>query len=130
MNEKDEQNGKVLYRDLSFEIVAAAIQVWEILGYGFLEKVYENALTIELDKRGLPCEQQKPVKVFYDGQVAGDYVADVIVDGKIILELKSANGIDSAHMAQTLNYLKATGIRLGIILNFGPDKMEFRRVVL
>jgi len=120
---------KVLYRELSYDIVAAAIHVWKTLGYGFLEKVYENAMAVELRKRGLEYEKQKPVKVIYEGFVVGDYISDLIVDGKIILELKSAKKIDNAHVAQTLNYLKATGIRLGIILNFGPEKMEYRRVI-
>jgi len=123
-------DGKILYKEVSYEIVAAAIQVWKTLGYGFLEKVYENALGVELGKRGIPFEQQKPIKVMYDGQVVGDYVADLIVDGNIILELKSAKAIDDTHIAQTLNYLKATGIRLGIILNFGPEKMNFKRIIL
>ena len=100
------------------------------MGYGFLEKVYENALAIELRERGMVCEQQKPVKVHYSGYIVGDYMADIVVDGKIILELKSARAIDDAHIAQTLNYLKATGLRLGLILNFGPEKMESKRMIL
>ena len=119
----------ILYKDLSYEIVAAAIDVWKNLGYGFLEKVYENALMIELRKREISCEQQRPIKVHYDGQIVGDFIGDIIVNKEIILELKSAKGIDNAHIAQVLNYLKATGSRLGLILNFGPDKLESKRVV-
>ena len=120
----------ILYKELSYEIVAAAIVVWKNLGYGFLEKVYENALMIELQKRRIPCEQQIPIKAYYDGQIVGDFVGDIVVNEEVILELKSAKGIDNAHIAQVLNYLKATGLRLGIILNFGPEKLESKRVIL
>ena len=120
----------ILYREESYQIVAAAIQVWKTLGYGFLEKVYENALAFELRKRSTGVELQKPLKVQYEGCNVGDYVADMVVDGKIIVELKSAKAIDSAHVAQTLNYLKATGLRLGLILNFSPKELQFKRVVL
>ena len=128
--EGDKAEEKILFKELSYEIVSAAIQVWKTLGYGFLEKVYENSMAIELGKRGVAFQQQKPVKVFYDEQLVGDYYADLMVDGKVILELKCAKAVDNAHIAQTLNYLKATGIRLGLILNFGPEKMEFKRVIL
>ena len=120
---------EILFKYESYEIVSAAIQVWKTLGYGFLEKVYENSLAIELKKRGIIFEQQKPVKVFYEGQNVGDYTADIVIDEKIILELKCAKTIDDSFITQTLNYLKATGLRLGLILNFGPNKMECRRVV-
>jgi len=121
---------KILFKDLSYQIVGAAIKVWKTLGYGFLEKMYENALVIELKNQEIPFEKQKPLKVIYECQVIGDYVTDIIVDRKIILELKAAKGIDDYHFSQTLNYLKATGLRLGIILNFGPMKMEYKRLVL
>jgi len=121
---------ELLYKEESYQIVGAAIQVWKTLGYGFLEKVYENALAIELRKRAIPFEQQKPITVHYEGQVVGDYAADFVVDGKIILELKSAKAIDETHVAQALNYLKATGLRLAVILNFGPERMESKRLIL
>ncbi len=120
---------ELLYKELSYEIVNAAIYVWKELGFGFLEKVYENALMIELQKHHIPCAQQKPIKVHYDNQIVGDYIADILIEEKILLELKSAKGIDDSHIAQVINYLKATGIRLGIILNFGPEKMEFKRII-
>jgi GxxExxY protein len=110
--------------------VGAAIRVWKTLGYGFLEKVYENALVIELRKRDFRVEQQKPVKAHYEGQIVGDYVADIVVNDAILLEIKSAQFIADEHVAQTLNYLKATGIRLGIILNFGPEQLEHKRLVM
>ena len=121
---------KILYKDLSYEIVAAAIDAWKKLGFGFLGKIYENALMIELRKRKIRCEQQRPIKVHYDGQIIGDFIGDIVVNEEIILELKSGKGINNAHMAQVLNYLKATGLRLGLILNFGPDKLESKRLVL
>ena len=121
---------KLLYRELSYEIVAASIQVWKILGFGFLEKVYENALASELSNRKICFEQQKSLQVFYNGQLVGNYIADLVVENKIILELKSAKNIDSSHMAQVLNYLKATRMRLGIILNFSPERMEYKRMIL
>jgi len=120
----------IIFKEESYEIVGAAIEVWKTLGYGFLEKVYENALAIELRERNCRVEQQKPVKVYYHGHVVGDYVADIVVNDTILLELKSAETIADEHIAQTLNYLKATGIRLAIILNFGPDKLEHKRLVM
>ena len=120
----------ILYKEISYEIVAAAIDVWKNLGYGFLEKVYENALMIELRKRKIRCEQQKPIRVHYDGEIIGDFFGDIVVNEEIILELKSGKGIDDAHIAQVLHYLKATGLRLGLILNFGPGGLVFKRVVL
>lgn len=98
-------------------------------GMDFWKKCIENALAIELKRRGIAYEQQKLITVFYDGHNVGDYVADIIVEGKIVLELKSAKNIDGGHLVQTLNYLKATGLHLGLILNFGPQKMEYKRVV-
>ena len=102
--------------------------MYNALGYGFLEKVYENALLLELRRRGLQVEQQTPIKVYYAGQVVGEYFADLLVEGKVIVELKAAEAISPAHEAQLLNYLKATGISVGLLLNFGP-RPEFRRKV-
>lgn len=98
------------------------------LGYGFLEKVYENALMVLLRKAGIGARQQHPVSVYFEGEEIGHYVADIIVNDSIILELKSQDGITSAHRAQTLNYLKATGCRLAIILNFGKTRLEHERL--
>lgn len=120
---------KLIFKDECYTIVAAAITVWKTLGFGFLEKVYENALMVEFGKQGIIAEQQKLVTVLYAGYVVGEYCADILVNNEIILELKTSRAIDDTHVAQTLNYLKATGFRLGIILNFGPAKMEFKRVV-
>ena len=119
----------LIYKQESYELVNAAIAVWQTLGYGFLEKVYENALAVEFRKRNIPFEQQKPITVLYEGESVGDYFADFMVYDKIILELKTAREIANEHLAQTLNYLKATEIKLALILNFGPKKMEFKRLV-
>ena len=120
---------EIIHKEESFQIVGAAIDVWKHLGYGFLEKVYENSLAIELRSRGFEVEQQKPVEVLYHDHVVGKYIADIFVNGGILLEIKAAESISNAHIAQTLNYLKATNSRLGIILNFGPKKMDHRRLV-
>jgi GxxExxY protein len=121
---------KIIYKDLSYKIVGLAIQVWKELGYGFLEKVYENALMILLYENGIKAEQQVPIKVNFHGKVVGDYIADILVENQIILELKAQDKIVDVHKAQTLNYLKATGLKLAIVLNFGKDRLESERLVL
>ena len=100
------------------------------LGYGFLEKVYENALMILFKENGIKAEQQVPIKVFFHDQIVGEYIADILVEGCIILELKAQDKILESHKAQTLNYLKATGLKLAILLNFGKYKLEYERLVL
>lgn len=121
---------KILYKDLSYKIIGLAIQVRKELGFGFLEKVYENALMVLLLENGIKAEQQVPIKVYFHGKVVGDYIADILVEDSIILELKAQEKIIAAHKAQTLNYLKATGLKLAIIFNFGKDRMEHERLVL
>lgn len=111
-------------------IIGCAMKVSNTLGVGFLGKVYENALAVELRKAGLIAEQQKQIFVFYDGVIVGDYNADILVNGLVILELKAAKFIDDIHKAQLLNYLKATGVRVGLILNFGTPKLGIKRMVL
>lgn len=109
-------------------ILRAFYDVYHELGYGFLENVYQNALYKELKYRGLKCEPQKKIEVFYKEEVVGLYYADLLIEGIIILELKALDEIHSAHEAQLMNYLKATGVEVGLILNFGP-KPTFRRKV-
>lgn len=121
--------GKLLYPDLSYDVVGAAMKVHRVLGNGILEKVYESTLCHKLDKRRIPFEAQCLLKVNYKGKVVGDFVADIVVDQKIILELKAVKKIHRAHMAQTRNYLVATGYRLGIVFNFGADSLQYKRVV-
>lgn len=121
---------KILYKELSYKIVGLAMQVHTELGYGFLEKVYENALIILLRENGIKAEQQVPIKVHFHGQIIGEYVADILIEDSIILELKAQDKIIENHKAQTLNYLKATGLKLAILLNFGKHKLEYERLVL
>jgi GxxExxY protein len=114
---------------ISERIINAVYKVSNTLGAGFLEKVYENALAHQLRKDGMRIEQQRPIKVYYDNVVVGDYFADLIVEGAVIVELKAAKNIEDIHLAQTLNYLKATGFKLGLIVNFGKPRVEIKRVV-
>ena len=126
MNTNEE---KIVYPELSYQIVGMAMDIQNRLGSGFLEKVYENALMVLLSRAGIKAEQQAPVKVYFDGMVIGDYYADILVDGKIILELKVVEKLTDVHRAQTLNYLKATGLRLAILINFGKHRLEHERYV-
>ena len=121
-------DNKLLYKDLSYKIVGLAIQVHKELWHGFLEKVYENAMMVLLKREGIKTIQQAPITVRFQGEDVGDYYADLLVEDKIILELKSAEKIIGGHRSQTLNYLKATGIQLAIILNFGKEKLEYERL--
>ncbi len=116
--------------ELSNKIIGCAFTVSNTLGAGFLEKVYENALTIELRKAGMDVEQQFPLKVLYNGIVVGDYLADIVVEKEIIIELKTINAITEVHQAQCINYLKATGYRLCLLINFAKPKIEIKRIVL
>jgi GxxExxY protein len=102
------------------------MEVHRKLGYGFLEKVYENALMVLLERGGIKARQQIPTKVSFEGRVVGYYVADIIVESLIILEIKAAENLCDGYRAQTLNYLKATGLRLAILLNFGKRKASIR----
>ncbi|GLI56934.1 hypothetical protein PM10SUCC1_24480 [Propionigenium maris DSM 9537] len=120
----------IIYRDLSYKIIGLAMTVHKELGYGFLEKVYENALMVLFEESGISANQQEPINIHFRDKIIGSYIADIVVDNLIILELKCVSEISSKHKAQTANYLKATGIKLGIILNFGKDSLEFQRVVL
>lgn len=111
------------------KIIGCAYLVSNTLGAGFLEKVYENALAIELRNAGIDLVQQYPVKVFYQNTVVGEFICDLLVESKIIVELKTAKSIDNVHFAQCMNYLKATGLRFGLLINFGNPRIEVKRVV-
>ncbi len=113
---------------LSHQVIGCAFTVLNTPGAGFLEKVYENALAHELRKAGLAIEQQKGVTVMYDGIEVGAYVIDLIVEQTLLVELKAAKALDQAHHAQCINYLKASGLRLGLLLNFGTPRLEIKRV--
>ncbi len=115
---------------LTETIIGCAFQVHNTLGEGFLEKVYENALRIELAKRGLKVKQQEPITVYYDDQVVGEFYADLWIEDRVIVELKAVRSLDKAHEAQLVNYLTATGVDTSLLLNFGPSvqvKRTFRQ---
>jgi GxxExxY protein len=116
----------MLHGDITELIIKAFYKVYNTLGYGFLEKVYENAIRIELTKMGLNVLQQKNIKVFYETDQVGDYFADLLVNDLVIVELKAAENICEEHEAQLLNYLKATDIEVGLLLNFGKEP-KFKR---
>jgi GxxExxY protein len=124
------ENEKIIYKDLSYKIIELALEVHNELGCGFLEKVYENALMILLDRENIPARQQAPADVYFQDKVVGQYFADIMVDNKLILELKTVDVIANIHKAQVLNYLRATGLKLGLILNFGKPRLEYKRLVL
>ncbi len=116
------------HTDITEKIIKAFYIVYNTLGFGFLEKVYENAMFIELRNMGLFVEKQRRVKVFYEGQEVGDYFADLIVDEKVIIELKASEALCEVHEFQLINYLKATEIEVSLLLNFGK-KPEFKRKI-
>ena len=114
--------------EVTEQIIGAFYEVYNRLGYGFLEKVYENALAIEVAERGLAVVQQQPITVGYRGRVVGEYFADLLVEGRVVVELKAAARILEQHEAQLLNYLKATPYEVGLLCNFGPKAGVRRRV--
>jgi GxxExxY protein len=116
--------------DITYQIRGAIFEVNKVLGSGFLEKVYEKALMIELRSRGLSVKNQVPLKVSYKEQIVGEYFADLLVEDRVIVEIKSVANLLKEHQAQLLNYLKATGISVGLLVNFTRDKAEIKRMVL
>jgi GxxExxY protein len=116
--------------DITYAINGAIFEVNKILGPGFLEKVYENALLYELKNRGVKSVCQAPITVNYKGQCVGEYFADILVEDSVIIELKTAERIEKIHEAQLLNYLKATGIQVGLLVNFRHPKAQIKRLVL
>ena len=117
-----------LHAGFTREIIGAFYHVYNTLGYGFLEAVYQNALAVTLSKRGHQVEARRPVDVYFEGIVVGNYFADLVVDGAVIVELKSVEALCDAHEAQLLNYLRATNIEVGLLLNFGPQPQVKRKV--
>ena len=117
-----------LYKDLTEKIIKCFYKVYDELGFGFLESVYENALIIELQNIGLKVENQKELEVFYKGFSVGKYRSDIIVENKVIIELKSINKLSKFHEVQLVNYLKATNIEIGLLVNFG-EKLNFKRKI-
>lgn len=128
MNTDKNNSESLLHKDITEEIISAYYYVYNELGYGFLEKVYENAMLIELKSRGFKVESQKIIKVHFKDSIVGEYFADIIVDEKIILELKSCEALAPEHEVQLFNYLKATEIEVGLLFNFGK-RAAFKRKV-
>ena len=118
----------IKYKALTEKIIKIFYRVYNKLGYGFLERVYENAMMIEFKKEGIPAVQQSAIKVLYENSIIGEYFADILVDDKVIVELKASRSLGLENEAQLLNYLKATDIEVGLLLNFGP-KPEIKRKV-
>ena len=116
------------HEELTERIIGAFFEVHNALGFGFLEKVYENSLCVEFERRGILFSQQVPVRVEYCGRLVGDYVADLVVENLVIVEVKAVKTILPSHEAQLVNYLKATGLEVGLLLNFGPSAKVVRKV--
>ena len=115
------------HEEITEKIIGAAFEVHKVLGYGFLEKVYQKAMQVELKNRGSKTELEKPIKVEFKGTIIGDYFADLLVEDKVIVELKVAEKYNSKDEAQLINKLKATGISVGLLINFGKQQVEFKR---
>jgi len=116
------------HEELSKKIIGCAYNVHKELGHGFLEKVYKNALVVELQETGIKCAVEVPLKVLYHQKVVGDYYADMIVDDKIIVEVKAVSELEAVHEVQLVNYLKATGLHIGLLINFGQSVKVKRRI--
>ena len=124
-----QKNTEFLYKEITEQIIGAAFEVYKVLGYGFLEKVYHKALVVELKLRRLPIEEEYAIKVIYKNEIVDEYYADIFVERKVIVEIKVDDKYNSQHEAQLLNYLKATGIKIGLVINFGKSKCEFKRLI-
>jgi GxxExxY protein len=120
---------KLELKELTGKIIACAIEVHKRLGSGFLESIYQAALQIELEKQGLRVETQKEIKIYYDGKEIGLHRLDLVVEGKIIVELKTVKEFDDSHVAQLISYLKATGLKIGLLLNFAKATLKVKRVI-
>lgn len=120
---------ELLYKELTFAVIGAALEVHRILGPGFLEAVYQAALEREFTLRGIPFERQVKLPVSYKDILIGEYMADFIIDEKLIVEIKALSNFNSQHQAQAMHYLTATGCRLALLLNFGTGSLEHRRVI-
>lgn len=125
---KNQLEKKVKYQELTSKIIGCIYEVHNTLGEGFLESVYCNALAIELQTAGLKLHKEFPIKVFYKDKIVGDYQADLVVEGKVILELKAVKELHPAHEAQLIHYLRATGIEIGLLVNFGRSAQVKRKI--
>jgi GxxExxY protein len=129
MNNTQSNSGEFLHKEITQEIIGAAFEVYNHLGYGYLEKVYQRALQVELLQRGLKAQLEHPIQVLYKGVVVGDYAADLFVEGCVMVELKVAPEYCSSDEAQLLNELVSTGVKVGLLVNFGRERVEFSRRV-
>ena len=120
---------KLLHSEITSEIIGAGCEVWRVLGYRFLEKVYENALVAELRRRGLNVQQQVAIDVIYKSEVVGQYIADLVVNNAVLIELNAEKELQFQHEAQLLNYFKATNLRVGMLMNFGQASCKWKRLV-
>lgn len=120
---------ELLYKELTFAVIGAAMEVHTILGPGFLEAVYQGALARELGLRGISFEPQVHLPVSYKDELIGEYIADFVIEGKLIVEIKAVSKFNASHQAQAMHYLAATGYRLALLLNFGAGSLEHRRVI-
>ena len=120
---------ELIYKELTFAVIGAAMEVHRILGPGFLESVYQGALERELTLRGIPFERKVKLPVTYKDAIIGDYEADLVIDHKFIVELKSVSKLNSSHQAQAMHYLAATGLRLALLINVGTGSLEHHRVI-
>ena len=118
-----------IHKDLTKKIISAALEVHNNLHNGFLESVYEEAMAIELELQKVPFERQKPVDVFYKGKVAKQFYCDILVSGKVLVELKAIKKLSEIEEAQVLNYLKASKLQLALLVNFGAPSLEFKRII-
>ncbi len=129
MIRKTAKQNDMEYSELTEEIIGCAYRVYNKMGFGFLESVYEKCMLIELRKAGLDAESQRPITVYYENQIVGEFVSDIVVNDVVIVELKSSRQIVKAHEAQLVNYLVATGKPVGLIINFGESKVEIKRKI-
>ncbi|WP_339657954.1 GxxExxY protein [Flavobacterium frigidarium] len=119
---------ELLHKKITEDIIRIYFDIYNQLGYGFLEKIYQNAMFFELKKQGYNVKAQTPIKVYLNGQLLGEYYSDLLVEDKVIVELKACDLLMTPHVAQLINYLKATEIEVGLLLNFG-EKAEFKRII-
>ncbi|MBI4377567.1 MAG: GxxExxY protein [Nitrospinae bacterium] len=120
----------LIYEELTEKIIQAFYKVYNVLGTGYLESIYQNALVIELEDIGLGYETEKLVEIFYRNKKVGEHRLDLVIEHKVIVEIKAVAEFHPAHQAQVISYLKATGSKVGLLVNFGKDKVEYKRLVL
>lgn len=121
---------ELIYKELTGKIIQAFYEIHNILGVGYLESIYQNALIVELEEKGLRGETERVVEIFYRNKKVGEHRLDLVIEGKVIVELKAVAEFHPAHQAQVISYLKATGLKVALLVNFGKDKVEYKRLVL